>query len=328
MERPSSQPGTTSGCALRIGPAGWSYEDWVGRVYPPAPPRGFDRLGWIARFFDVVEVNASFYRIPSPRTAQGWIARVARRPGFRFTAKLHQSLTHERVADAAIVHQMLEFVRPLEEAGALGPLLAQFPWSLRPDATAFDYLRRLRDAFGERRLALEVRHGDWQDAQAQSAVATLGYDLVSVDQPQIGRSLPPDVQRTGETGYVRLHGRNRAAWFARDAGRDARYDYLYSPDELQEWTTRIVSLAASTRETYVITNNHFEGKAVANALELQGLLGLPVPQAPRWILEHYPAVRATLARHGAQPQPVEATDVPAPDRSHDEAPSGQGQLFG
>ena len=99
----------------------------------------------------------------------------------------------------------------------------------------------------------------------------------------------------GRLGYLRLHGRNAAAWFDRDAGRDQRYDYLYGPQELEGVVGRIRTLAGAKDETYVVTNNHFGGKAVANALEiLASLRGGPVP-APPELLRAFPRL-ASRAR--------------------------------
>lgn len=291
---------------LRIGPAGWSYADWEGLVYPPGAGRGLDRLQWIARFFDLVEVNASFYRVPTARMSAGWVERTQGRPGLVFATKLHQGFTHapgpwgEREARA-----FDEYLSPLHEAGRLGPLLAQFPWGFRPGEDALDRLHRLRDRFGRHELVLELRHGHWAQPRWQEALAGLGLPVAAVDQPAVGPSLQLG-DALGPPFYVRLHGRNRAAWASRDAGRDQRYDHLYGEAELDELAAAI---AAFRREgpVHVVTNNHFRGKAVVNALELRALLDLPPQELPAWLLDEYPrlARRLPAARplRGAGPQP-------------------------
>ncbi|HZN54772.1 MAG TPA: DUF72 domain-containing protein, partial [Candidatus Polarisedimenticolaceae bacterium] len=104
-----------------VGVAGWDYPDWNGIVYPAGSSRGFDRLVRLARFVDLVEVNATFYRPVRPQVAASWVRRVSRYPGFRFTAKVHRSLTHEPCDDApAAAASTLEGLRPLREAGLLG----------------------------------------------------------------------------------------------------------------------------------------------------------------------------------------------------------------
>lgn len=323
----SVHPGQLSVPAnLRVGPAGWTYRDWEGRVYPSPAPRGFDRLARVARLFDAVEVNASFYRIPPARTAAAWLTRVADRPDFRFTVKLHQSLTHQRTLDAGVLHAMREFVRPLDEGGRLGPLLAQFPWSFRPDDAAFAHLQSLRAALGDAPVALEVRHGGWGKPGVAERVGQMGYALVSVDQPQVGDSLPPVGVRTSDVVYVRMHGRNRTSWFAAGAGRDARYDYLYREDELQEWARRILPLAERARATYVVTNNHFEGKAIANALQLRALLGLPVEEVPAELARAYPTLTDQLRARGARALVI-TTPAATPHRQAKDT-GAQRELFG
>src|SRR5918996_5393410 len=98
-ERPSIREQDTSQ-HIRIGPAGWSYPDWAGQVYPQPPPRGFDPLNDLAPYVDAIEINATFYRIPDAKTMQRWVARVADHPDFRCTAKLWQGFTPEGTASA------------------------------------------------------------------------------------------------------------------------------------------------------------------------------------------------------------------------------------
>jgi uncharacterized protein YecE (DUF72 family) len=299
---------------IRIGPAGFSYADWNGRVYPPGIPRGFDRLGWMARFFDLIEINVSFYRVPAPEMAARWTDKVRDRTDFLFTVKLHRSLTHERNVDPAVVEGMIEFLTPLAEAERLGPLLAQFPWSFRPTEANLDHLRRLREAFAAFPLAVEVRHGAWGRDERLEMLASLDVTPVRVDQPRIGDSLGPIEIQPRDVAYVRLHGRNHAAWFDPKAGRDARYDYLYGPHELKEWTGRIEEIARAAREVHVVTNNHFRGQAVANALELKARLGQPVPEIPAWLEEAVPGLLERLRAEGATPTEVDAREAASEER--------------
>jgi uncharacterized protein YecE (DUF72 family) len=108
---------------IHVGPAGWSYKDWAGQVYPKPQPRGFDPLTYLAKYFDVIEINSSFYRIPEPKTTARWMERVANHPRFRFTAKLWQGFTHEGTATAADEATFRHAMAPLHEAGKLGAVL-------------------------------------------------------------------------------------------------------------------------------------------------------------------------------------------------------------
>src|SRR5947209_8250655 len=105
---------------LRIGPAGWSYKDWNGIVYPEPRPRGFDPLAYLSRYFHTIEINTSFYGPPKESTAKKWAASVAGNEKFRFTAKLFQSFTHERKPAPNDEQEFKDGFAPLIEAGRLG----------------------------------------------------------------------------------------------------------------------------------------------------------------------------------------------------------------
>ena len=262
---------TTPG-SIRVGPAGWSYDDWDGIVYPSRRPAGFHRLSWIADWFDLVEVNVSFYRIPEPATASSWLRRVSHNPSFRFTAKLHQSLTHRDVSPDGTIEAWLSFVEPLAEAGRLSSALVQFPWSFRDDARAHARVADLAKRLAPLPVAVEVRHGSFRDDPDWiGLLRNLGVAWVSIDQPSIGEGLPPlDVATTGFS-YVRLHGRNYEKWFAA-AEPWERYDYLYPPHELAPWADRIAGMA-TRGDVLVVMNNHWRGQAVVNAVEMRRRLG-------------------------------------------------------
>lgn len=270
---------------IRVGVAGWLYDDWKGVVYPEPAPRGFDPLGYVAHWVQAVEINSSFYGPPAERTAAKWVKRVADQPDFRFTAKLWKRFTHERdtawsAHDVALVTSGL---RPLLEAGRLGALLAQFPWSFKRTDENREWIADLIEAFRDFPLVLEVRHASWNTPEFYRSLAEHDAGFVNIDQPMFRHSMGPSATRTGRVGYVRLHGRNYADWFREGAGRDARYDYLYSADELRDWSDRARQIAddPDTREVFVITNNHFHGKELANALMLRAMLeGHKIPAPP------------------------------------------------
>ena len=116
-----------------------------------------------------------------------------------------------------------------------------------------------------------------------------------MDQPAVAGALPEPLGRvTSRVGYLRLHGRNRANWFRPDAGRDARYDYLYSSEELAPLADLAQRMSRSAEEVVVIQNNHFRGQAVANAMQLSHRLGRTLPAVPQALAEAFPAL-ATLA---------------------------------
>lgn len=286
-EKLISRPG-----AIRIGVAGWSYPDWEGVVYPLRRGRGFDPLGYLARYLDVVEINSSFYRTPTPRTTEAWVRRIVSRPRFTFTVKLSRLLTHEADAVWEECAPFAQALAPLQDMGRLSALLMQFPYSFRRSPGALERVERIAEAFAEFPVVLEVRHASWLTDESLAWLEARRISFANVDQPRIGSSISGTAVTTGNVNYVRFHGRNYRNWFREDAGRDARYDYLYGPAELVPWAAKVRRLASAGRDTFVIANNHFQGKAVVNALELRHMLqGEPV-QVP-------PDLVRTYARLGA-----------------------------
>ena len=274
---------------IRIGPAGWSYKDWEGVVYPKKPGAKFDPLEYLVRFFNTIEINSSFYRPFTVTTAKSWAKRVASAKEFLFTAKLHRAFTHERgkatEPDEKAVREGLD---ELESAQKLGALLLQFPWSFKNTDEDRVYLAKLLNRFKNYPLVLEIRHSSWNTPQIYEWLEEAGVGICNIDQPLFTRSIKPAALTTSQIGYVRLHGRNYQDWFREKAPRDDRYNYLYSLDELEPWITRIKEIAAKTKESYVITNNHFRGQAVVNALELKSTLTEQRVVAPAPLFQKYP----------------------------------------
>ncbi len=276
---------------IRIGPAGWSYKDWEGVVYPQNSGAKFDPLEYLARFFDTIEINSSFYRPFTASIAKSWARRVAGAVDFMFTAKLHRVFTHERgKAAEADEKAVREGMDALASVGKLGAVLIQFPWSFKNTDDDRHYLAKLLARFKDYPLVLEIRHASWNNPQIYEWLEELGVGICNVDQPQFTKSIKPAALTTSQIGYVRLHGRNYQDWFREKAPRDDRYNYLYSIDELEPWITRIKEVAAKTNESYVITNNHFRGQAVVNALEIKATLTERPVTAPAPLFQKYPAL--------------------------------------
>jgi uncharacterized protein YecE (DUF72 family) len=270
---------------IRVGPAGWSYKDWEGTVYPAHGSR-FDPLSYLAGFFDTIEINSPYYRIPPPTHARSWVRRVADNPDFRFTTKVFKGFTHEKTElSAADVKAFRNYLDPMMEAGRLGAILIQFPWSFRNTPESREKLVALFEAFAGYPKALEVRHATFQDPEVYAFLEEHDVSWVNVDQPLFSDSVKPADTTTGPVGYARLHGRNYEKWFAHQESWE-RYNYLYSEQELEPWVERIETMAR-TKDTYVITNNHFRGQAILNAGDLKDALGLD-PTIPPQLREAYP----------------------------------------
>lgn len=276
---------------IRVGPAGWSYKDWEGVVYPQKPGSKFDPLAYLAKFFDTIEINSSFYRPFTASTAKSWANRVSEAADFIFAAKLHRVFTHERGKATGVDEKAVrEGLDKLAAEEKLGAVLIQFPWSFKNTDDDRLYLTKLLAQFKDYPLVLEVRHSSWNKPQIYEWLEDLGVGICNVDQPLFAKSIKPAAVATAQVGYVRLHGRNYQDWFRDKAPRDDRYNYLYSLDELDPWITRIKEIAAKTKEAYVITNNHFRGQAVVNALEIKSTLKEQRVIAPAPLFEKYPAL--------------------------------------
>jgi uncharacterized protein YecE (DUF72 family) len=290
---------------IRIGTAGWSYKDWDGVFYPHGMQRRKEHpLEYVARCFDVVEINTSFYGHVKPELAKLWVRRAAAvNPSFLFTAKLHQSFTHSPIAvmeptSAATIKPndedeklAREGLDALASEGKLGALLIQFPASFKNTSLNREYLENLLRQFIEYPRVVEVRHNSWDNPDTIGSFMQKNVAFCNIDQPQIGRSLEPTEHVTSPVGYVRLHGRNYDQWFEAEK-RDDRYNYLYTEAELTGWKGKIERIAKKADVTYVVTNNHFEGKAGVNALQLKHMLTGQRVKAPEPLLRHYPELKA------------------------------------
>jgi uncharacterized protein YecE (DUF72 family) len=291
---------------IRVGPAGWSYPDWEGRVYPAVHPPGFHPLSFLSRYFDTIEINSSFYALPRAEHALRWTRLVAERPDFRFLVKLNREFTHERGSGSVVggtqelANEFRAGIHPLARANRLGAVLAQFPAGFQFGAEEVRRLGRLRSLFPDQAMVLEVRHASWFTPPALDAIRGLSYSLAYIDLPPAWNHPPEWHEPTGPIGYLRLHGRNSAQWFRRDAARDDKYDYLYARPEIEALARKAERIAGEHEETSVVTNNHFEGKAVANAFEILSMLRRECSAVPGEIVDAFPHLRPHVRVEGQQ----------------------------
>ena len=283
---------------IKIGPAGWSYSDWKGIVYPSSRPAGFHEAEYLAQYFPTIEINTSFYRPLRPEVSRLWAQKLHGIRDFRFTAKLYRGFTHERRLDRQTLREYCHGLEPLIDAGRLGAVLMQFPWSFKRTKENLAYVMRVRRSFAGYPLVAEMRHASWNSSDALNAFEDNDLGFCNIDQPQLNQCLAPTAHVTSKVAYVRFHGRNYERWFDSNedgSGRSAvqaRYDYLYSSRQLEKWTGRIQRLAKQAQTVYVVTNNHFEGKAVVNALQLLSMLHEDTIESPPTLIEHYPELSA------------------------------------
>jgi len=306
---------------LRIGTAGWNYPSgrgtWNGVFYPAGRARrkGFDELAYYAEHFDTVEVNSTFYGQPRAAVTRGWVARTP--AGFEFAVKLYQKFTHPRMFEERVARSLRastasadqdavealakptagdldEFKRgidPLATSGKLGPLLAQFPASFKRTSRTEDYLSILLETFARYPVAVELRHSSWSDAfgDTLTLLNAFGAAWVQIDEPKFRFSIRQNyLPNVKGFYYMRLHGRNAAKWWRHDKSED-RYDYLYSDDELKEFTETASAARELVKKAYLYTNNHFSAKSVANAAMIKRQLGEPIDgEYPPEFVERFP----------------------------------------
>jgi uncharacterized protein YecE (DUF72 family) len=308
---------------IRVGTSGWSYPSgkgtWNGVFYPVQRSRRqkgapkFDELAFYAEHFDTVEVNSSFYRVPTENTVRAWVERTP--PGFEFSLKLYQKFTHPDMfarstggdpsrLSQADVDAFRWAVNPLADAGKLGPLLAQFPASFKNEPESAGYLAWLLKAFGGLPVAVELRHRSWSDSpdEVRALLGAHHAAWAQIDEPKfktsIRQSLQPD---QGRFYYLRLHGRNAAQWWKHDTSED-RYNYLYRPEELEPFAEAARVVSREEKKAYLYANNHFSAKSVATAAILKHQLGQPVPgEYPAEFTERYPDLKGIVKILPGQP---------------------------
>jgi uncharacterized protein YecE (DUF72 family) len=302
MPSKSNSAGTKPGRIL-VGPAGWSYSDWSGIVYPSRRPRGFHQAAYLSEFFDTIEINTSFYNPLRAETAAEWIELVAANPGFLFTAKLWQKFTHEEGATAADEKMVRAGFDVLHGAGRLGAVLLQFPFSFHNSAENLARLEKVVGTFREYPLVVEVRHSSWAQPDFYAFLRERQVGICNIDQPLIGRSIKPAERVTSALGYVRLHGRREDTWFSDDPEMPSyeRYNYLYSEQELLPWAARVERVAEHAKTTFVVTNNHFEGKGVVNALQLIYMITHDKVKVPEPLRHRYPELEVIADAPPSEP---------------------------
>jgi uncharacterized protein YecE (DUF72 family) len=261
---------------ILIGTSGYDYNEWLGPVYPEGTPKKAF-LSVYGGMFPTVELNYTYYAMPKAENLAKMLQDGG--PSLTFAIKAHQTLTHKIDAgkwqDEA--KTFLTALEPMLEAKRLEAVLFQFPYSFHYTPDNRRYLDKLLAYFKGVPAAVEFRKSDWYTGKVIEGMKSRNVPLVSLDMPDLPK-LPPlmDVV-TSSIAYIRLHGRNKEAWWGEDD--HARYDYLYSDSEVEAWAGRIERITEQAHRILVYFNNHVFGKAVRNAQTLikiltkMGLLG-------------------------------------------------------
>jgi uncharacterized protein YecE (DUF72 family) len=256
---------------IYVGTCGYGYEDWTGVFYPPEVSRS-ERLAFYAAEFEAVELDFTYYHMPTAEHLRGLAAQVPAAPGFQFAAKAHQDMTHNRRGGPAPFAQFRAAVAPLQRRGQLGAVLLQFPYSFHRSDENVRYLEQCFELLPDLPLVVEFRSKEWLSQRTLALLREAGVGFCNVDLPELPGLPPRTAFVTSETAYVRLHGRNAAKWWEHDEAWE-RYDYSYSEQELREWVPHLLEMDAEAERVYVFANNHWEGQAVTTARQLRLFLG-------------------------------------------------------
>ena len=253
-----------------LGTCGYSYPDWVGPVYPRGTKSG-QMLSLYSGLFPAVELNFTFYRIPTAATLARQADQVP--AGFCFLVKAPRALSHE--TDPSALQPFHDAVAELRERGQLLGVLCQFPPSFRYGESAQNWLETLARGLTGLTPAVEFRHHSWHRPDVPAWLGALGLDLVSVDVPDLRALYPRGLVQSGPRLYVRFHSRDASRWYA---AHERRYDYSYSESELTEWVRALKGAADRAERAVLMFNNCYGGQAVANARQMHALLARLAPE--------------------------------------------------
>lgn len=227
-----------------LGTCGWSYAEWEDNLYEKKQ----NKLRQYSSIFPTVEIDSTFYSLPEAGTVLGWARYTP--PGFVFSAKLPQTITHKKVLDVARdvesdLNRFLELLGPLTETEKLACILVQLPPFLKFDAGRLESFLALlsRPPY----YAVEFRHGSWMRDETFRLLERYQVAYTIVDEPL----LPPDIHVTSDIAYLRWHGRGTQPWF----------NYRYSEKELQEWVPKIQKASERAKRTLGYFNNHYHAYA-------------------------------------------------------------------
>jgi uncharacterized protein YecE (DUF72 family) len=280
---------------VRIGICSFADEGLLKHWYPRGVSTPAARLAYYGERFDTTEVDSPFYHLPDPAVTGRWAQRTP--PEFVFHVKAHKTMTHHEEADQQ--KAFAEFrasIQPLELSGKLKGILLQYHPSFKKSPDALEELTRVRALLRPLVPLIEFRHRSWLEGdEREDTFAFLereGLAVVSVDAPPTRASnvLPTFSAATHRLAYVRFHGRNVKTWNIKAEKSSARFDWMYSAEELEEWVPRFAHLADASEEVYAMFNNNRDDFAPRSAQILRGLLdaagipaagGLePMPRAP------------------------------------------------
>lgn len=295
---------------IHVGTCSWTDQTLIDSetFYPKRSMTAEERLRYYAKNFSTVEVDSTYYALPSEKVVA---LQTQRTPDdFILNYKAFGMMTMHNVDPSRLpraVKDMLPIsllaerfigpqqmpvearelvwkmftmaLRPAHDAGKLGLIVFQFPpyFNFRQDN--FDYILECSERLPEYRVSVEFRHPSWvSDENIQTTMDFLRDNnlvYVCVDEPQFDdlSTMPPVSEATSDVSYIRFHGRNANTWRAKGITTAERFAYSYNDDELREWLPKILKLAELSKDTFAMMNNCFQDYAIKNATRLMGMLG-------------------------------------------------------
>jgi uncharacterized protein YecE (DUF72 family) len=273
-----------------IGMGGWELPPFNRVFYPAKPEKGFRKLEYFSRFFNLVEVNSTFYNISlSAEQAQRWLKDVDENRKFVFTVKLYRGFTHTFDAtqnDALAVHRLLD---PLRDAKKFGGLVIQFPSSFNKTSERQAHLVKLRTIFPEDQLFLDLRHISWNEKMFYQFCRENSFNLINIDLPRLPGHMSLNSLAWDGVAYFKMMGRNAEAW-TQPYSSD-RYLYRYSEEELHDLVQRIK--IANARKVYVVFHNDRQAYSLVNGRQVEHMLH-PTKRlnAPANLLAFFPRLKS------------------------------------
>ena len=250
---------------MYLGTSGYGYADWKHLYYPANVPRS-SWLSYYANEFRAVELNFTYYRLPTAGQLEKLAAQTP--DDFKFAVKAHQEITHIRRGDPVVFARFRAAIEPLQKEDKLGAVLLQFPFSFRNVKENGYYLQHCARQLADLPVVMEFRHSSWVTQRTLGKLREWQAGFCNVDMPKLPGLLPQTALVTAPTAYVRLHGRNTDKWWRHEHAWE-RYDYTYSSEELDEWIPHLVEMDKQAENMFVFANNHWQAQSVATIRQIR-----------------------------------------------------------
>jgi uncharacterized protein YecE (DUF72 family) len=262
---------------VRLGTCSFADEGLVKTWYPRGVSTSKARLAYYSERFDTTEVDSPYYHLPDPAVTGRWAQRTP--PEFVFHVKAHKTMTfHEGEPSDEAFADFRKSIQPLELSGKLRGILLQYHPRFVKSRETLAELERVRPRIEPLVPLVEFRHRSWMEPDERADTLAFlernGLAYVSVDTPMTRASnvVARHAEATNGVAYVRFHGRNEKTWNIKSEKSSERFDWMYRPEELEEWVEKLGRLTDEADEVYAMFNNNRDDFAPRSAIILRGLL--------------------------------------------------------